>query len=77
MKSLIYVKCTQCYSHALFEKYEGDLPTCIKCGAVGKTEKMSDAEIDTYIDLENCSISELFKSLKITRKRKKHYYKPY
>lgn len=32
MKSLIYVKYTQCYSHALFEKYEGDLPTCIKFG---------------------------------------------
>lgn len=67
MKSLIYVKCTQCYSHALFEKYEGDLPTYIKC----------DAEIDTYVDLKNYYILELFKSLKITRKSKKHYYKSY
>lgn len=32
---------------------------------------MSDTEIDTYIDLENYSISELFKSLKISRKSKK------
>ena len=58
---------TQCYSHVLFEKYKGDLPTSIKFGA----------EIDTYIDLENCCVSELFKTLKITRKSRKHYYKPY